>query len=180
MASQHIHGSTTHPRRPYADLVESIYGGTQKWLIKFLRDGYATRYWEPRDPYIDIHILDNVDGHLSCESFRPYRVGEVDSRFTEALNNRPSNSTTRLILFQCSQLGDTNSAYLDAVGWKFRLHPMFFCAHLRGTLYLTESHLFMGPTELPVALPSEADWISVVTDSNSFMTAHVTESTGMR
>lgn len=184
MASQSIHGSTTQSRRPYADYVEATYGNTQRWLVKFLRDGYATRYWERRDPHIDIHIVDNIGGTLLCQSFRPYRVGEVEPRFTEALDNRLLDSKTRLLLFQCGQLGDTNSAYLDAIGLKFQLHPLFFCAHLQGTLYLTESHQLMGSTKLPIALPSEADWISVVTDSNSFMTAHVlscaTESTGMR
>ena len=183
MASQNIHGSTIHPRRPYADHIEATYGDSQEWLVNSYGDGYAARRWPPRDTCIDIHIVDNIGGTLSCQSFRPYHVGEVEPRFTEALDDRPPESKTRLLLFQCSELADTNTAYLDAIGWKFQLHPLFFGAHLQRAFYLTEYHSLTHPRELPVALPSEEDWISVVTDWNSFMTAHVissaTESTGM-
>lgn len=163
----------TRPDRPFADHVQSRYGNSQSWLTKFLRQGYAARYWEPRNPWIDIYILDTVEGAVASQSFQPHRTGNVDAAFLDALNTRPPNSKSRLIMIQAGQLGDTNGAYLDAIGWQYKLDPHFFCAHLQGALYLTEGERIGGPPKLPLLLASERDYLTVVTDSNSYLNATV-------
>jgi hypothetical protein len=46
----------------YADYINSTYGREEDtWLQHFLREGYATRYWQPREPSIEIYILDSVN-----------------------------------------------------------------------------------------------------------------------
>ncbi|KAH7109001.1 hypothetical protein B0J13DRAFT_614540 [Dactylonectria estremocensis] len=166
--------------RPYADFVQSVHGDSQSWLVNFLRKGYSIRYWEPRDPHIDIYILDSTDGLMSSQHFRPHRSDEVDVLFLEALDARPPNSKTRLVLVQGGQLGDMNAAYLDAIGWHYWLDPLFFCTHLQDALYLAERAKWTGPRRLPVALPSENDHITVVTETlNSFATAAILKNEGL-
>jgi hypothetical protein len=167
------------PRRPYADWVERTHGEKQSWLVRFLRRGYATRYWEPRDPYIDIYILDTVEGVVHSQNFRPYRSGEVDSAFVTALAIRRANSKTRLVMVQGSQLGDTNAAYLDAIGWQYQIDPHFFCTHLQDALYLTEGRQIVGPVRLPVWLPTENDCMTAVTDSNSYANIIILKNDGL-
>jgi hypothetical protein len=158
----------------YADNIELTYGNSQQWLVKFLREGYPTRYWEPRQPFISIYILDSIDGVLHGQTFKALRAGPVDQTFLLALKSRPANSKTRLVLAQCGQLGDTNGAYIDAIAEQFQLDPMFLCAHFQRCLYLAESSQIMGATPLPVAAPSERNFISIREGgANSHMTAAI-------
>jgi hypothetical protein len=166
--------TTNNSTRPYADLIHADHGASQSWLVNFLRSGYNTRKSESCDPYISISILDSVDGVMSCQDFRPHRTGEVDAAFRSALSSRPPESKTRLVLVQGGQLGDTNAAYIDAIGWQYRLDPKFFCTHFQDALYLTEGSQLSGPRRLPAPLPYEKDYITVVTDTlNSFATATI-------
>jgi len=162
--------------RPYADLIHSTHGASQSWLVNFLRTGYYTGKWESLEPHISISILDSVDGVMSCQDFRPHRTGEVDAAFRSALSSRPPESKTRLVLVQGGQLGDTNAAYIDAIGWQYRLDPKFFCTHFQDALYITEleGSLPPGPPLLPALLPYEKDYITVVTNTlASFATAAI-------
>jgi hypothetical protein len=166
--------TTNKSTRPYADLIHSAHGASQSWLVNFLRSGYNTRKLETRDPYIDISILDSVDGVMSCQDFRPHRTGEVDAAFRSALSSHLPGSKTRLVLVQGGQLGDTNAAYIDAIGWQYRLDPKFFCTHFQDALYLTEGSQISGPPHLPAPLPYEKYYITIVTDAlYSFATATI-------
>ena len=53
---------------------------------------------------------------MSCQDFQPRRTGEVDAAFLAALSARLPGSKTRLVMVQGGQLGDTNGAYIDAIG----------------------------------------------------------------
>ncbi|KAM3428746.1 hypothetical protein MY4824_008657 [Beauveria thailandica] len=166
--------------RPYADLIQSTHGESKSWLVNFLRKGYNIRHWEPRNPYIDIYILDTTDGTMSCQHFRPHRSDEADALFLTALGARPSNSKTRLVLVQVGHLGDMNPAYLDAIGWCYRLDPHFFSTILQDALYLSEGERFGGLARLPVTLPSENGHITVATDTlGSFANAAIMKSDGL-
>ncbi|KAM3431141.1 hypothetical protein NHJ13734_007440 [Beauveria thailandica] len=166
--------------RPYADLIQSSHGESKSWLVNFLRKGYNIRHWEPRNPYIDIYILDTTDGTMSCQHFRPHRSDEADALFLTALGARPSNSKTRLVLVQVGHLGDMNPAYLDAIGWCYRLDPHFFSTILQDALYLCEGERFGGLGRLPVTLPSESGHITVATDTlGSFANAAILKSDGL-
>jgi hypothetical protein len=85
---------TAESNRLYADFVESTYGKTQLWLVKFLRQGYRDRRWGWLEPYIDIYILDSIDGPLASQHFRPYHLDEVTPQFQTALALRPPESKT--------------------------------------------------------------------------------------
>lgn len=166
--------------RPYADLIQSTHGESKSWLVNFLRKGYSVRRSEARDPYIDIYILDTTDGNMSCQHFRPHRSDEADALFLTALGTRPSNSKTRLVLVQGGQLGDMNPAYLDAIGWCYRLDPPFFYTYLQDALYLSEGERFGGLGRLPVTLPSENGHITVATDTlDSFANAAILKKDGL-
>ena len=158
----------------YADHVEATYGSSQQWLVNFLRRGYCRRYWEPRDQFIQIHILDSVNDVMQEQTFKAMRSGPVEAAFLSALRSQPAASKTRLILAQCGQLGDTNGAYIDAIAGQLKLDPMFLCAHFQRCLYLTESSGFLGATQLSITIPSERDFISVREGGeNSHMTAAI-------
>lgn len=157
----------------YADYVEATYGSSQQWLVDFLRRGYARRNWELRDPFIQIHILDSVNGVMQEQTFKAMRSGPVENEFLNALRSQPVASKTRLILAQCGQLGDTNGAYIDAIASQFKLDPMFLCAHFQRCLYLTDTRP-LGATQLPITIPSERDFISIREGGeNSHMTAAI-------
>lgn len=161
----------------YADHIELKYGNSQRWLVKFLREGYSDRYWKSHQPFISIYILDSIAGVLHGQTFKASRAGPVDPTFLLALKSRPANSRTRLVLTQCGQLGDTNGAYIDAIAEQFQLDPMFLCAHFQRCLYLTEGSDIGGATQLPVAAPSERNFISIRQGgSDSHMTATITAS----
>ena len=164
--------------RPYADLVEATYGQKHSWLVKFLRQGYSHRHWDGRAPFTNIYILDSVDGVLRGQIFEGHRSGEVHDAFLDALNMRPSNSKTRLVLLQGSQIGDTNGAYIGAIGWKYQLDPFFLSSHFRQNLQLDEGTRLGFLTELPLPLPSKADYMTIATSSHSFMTTKVTSHGG--
>lgn len=144
----------------YADQLEARFGSSQQWLINFLRRGYSRRYWEPKDPFVQIYILDSVDGALQEQRFQAIRSGPVGLAFICVLHSRPSRTRNRLILVHCGQLGYTNGAYIDAIAGHFELDPMFLCAHFQQCLFLTQSANFMGATRLPVAIPSDRDFIA--------------------
>lgn len=155
--------------RPYARHVESTFGSTHLFLISFLRDGYARHYSESRRPYVEIHVVDSVDGTLKDQLFEAPRRGAVDSMFLSALKDTSSNIRTRLILVQGIQLADLNGAYLDAIGAQFMLDPYFFSAHLDLCRRLTDSA--SGRVGLPVLLPSERHFLQIIQDDYSHMTA---------
>jgi hypothetical protein len=156
---------TAESNRPYADFVESTSGKTQSWLVEFLRQGYRYRRWSWPEPYIDIYILDSIDGSLASQHFRPHHLDEVSSQFQTALTSQPLESNSRILLIQGGQLCDMNVAHLDAIGWHFRLDPSFFCAYAQAALYVSEDHLSSGPTQLPVSLPSENNFITFATNT---------------
>lgn len=163
----------TNTIRPYADSIQGIHGEKHSWLVNYLRRGYNDRYWAARDPHIDVYIMDSIDGFMTRQHFHPHRSDEVDSQFQAALDTRPPNSRTRLVLVQGGQLGDMNAAYLDAIGNHYQLGPSFFYAYLEVALLLTEKEQ-IRPTSLPVSLPSENDYILVSTETlNSFAIASI-------
>lgn len=159
----------------YADDIELTYGNSQRWLVKFLREGYPTR--KPCQSFITIYILDSIDDVLHSQTFKALRAGPVDQTFLLALKSRPVNSKTRLVLAQCGPLGDTNGAYIDAIAEHCQLDPTYLCAHFQRCLHHAEGSQVMGATQLPVAAPSERNFISVRDGgANSHMTATVTAS----
>lgn len=153
---------------PYARHVESTSGSTHLFLISFLRDGYPRHYSDSRRPYVEIHIVDSVNGTLKDQLFKAPRRGAVDSIFLSALKDSSSNIRTRLILVQGMQLADLNGAYIDAIGAQFMLDPYFFSAHLDLCRRLTDSA--SGRVGLPVLLPSERHFLQIVQDDYSHMT----------
>ncbi|MCJ1262323.1 hypothetical protein MMC22_002193 [Lobaria immixta] len=155
--------------RPYARHVESTFGSTHLFLISFLRDGYPRHYSDSRRPYVEIHIVDSVDGMLKDQLFEAPRRGPVDSVFLSALQDTSSNIKTRLVLVQGMQLADLNGAYIDAIGAQFMLDPYFFSAHLDLCRRLTDSA--SGRVGLPVLLPSERHFLQIIQDDYSHMTA---------
>lgn len=155
--------------RPYARHVESTFGSTHLFLISFLRDGYPRHYSDSRRPYVEIHIVDSVDGTLKDQLFEAPRRGPVDSAFHSALQDTSSNIKTRLVLVQGMQLADLNGAYIDAIGAQFMLDPYFFSAHLDLCRRLTDSA--SGRVGLPVLLPSERHFLQIIQDDYSHMTA---------
>jgi hypothetical protein len=175
MAASSSRDDASH--QTYADYVASTHGDEYDklgWLVNFLRKSYHERDWGPRQPSIDIHILDSLDGHLHSQSFVAPRRGPVDQQFLDTLK-RPSASPdsssrrTRLLLLQCGQLGDTNGSYIDAIGLHYMLNPYFFSAHFELCRDLTESgHIVRSFA--PALLPSERRFLQIVSDSNSHMT----------
>lgn len=159
----------------YADYVVSIYGdgsdvySEQAWLVGFLRWGYPERYWKQRPAEIKIHILDSVNDILESQTFTAPRRGPVDPAFLKTLQSSPSQRRTRLIMVQCGQLGDTNGLYIDAIGLRYMLDPHFFSAHFDICLDLTEGGK-PNRNFQPALLPSERQFLQIVTDLNSHLT----------
>ncbi|KAG4436667.1 hypothetical protein IFR05_007846 [Cadophora sp. M221] len=76
----------------YADYVEARHGSSQQWLVNFLRRGYARRRYDLREPFIQIHILDSVNGAMREQTFKAKREGSVEAAFSDALCTRPASS----------------------------------------------------------------------------------------
>lgn len=74
-----------------------------------------------------------------------------------------------------------NVAHLDAIGLHFGLDPSFFCAYAQAALYMPEYHLSNGPTQLPVSLPSENNFITFETNivHTSYAIASIEVTDGM-
>lgn len=162
--------------RPYARHIEASFGSTHVFLISFLRDGYHKHYSDSRRPYVEIHIVDSVDGTLKDQLFKAPRRGAVTSDFLSALKDSSSNIRTRLVLVQGMQLADLNSAYIDAIGAQYMLDPYFFSAHLDLCRRPTDSA--SGRVGLPVLLPSERHFLQIVQDDYSHMTATLKKGEG--
>ncbi|MCJ1427623.1 hypothetical protein MMC29_005526 [Sticta canariensis] len=162
--------------RPYARHIEASFGSTHVFLISFLRDGYHKHYSNSRRPYVEIHVVDSVDGTLKDQLFKAPRRGAVNSDFLSALKDNSSNIRTRLVLVQGMQLADLNSAYIDAIGAQYMLDPYFFSAHLDLCRRPTDSA--SGRVGLPVLLPSERHFLQIVQDDYSHMTATLKKGEG--
>ena len=143
------------PTHPYADYTEAKYGKEQEWLIKFLRNQHPYAPWGYGDQTVNIRILDSCDGAISAQTFQAQQSGEVDDSFRRALNERPQNSKIRLVLLEGGRLGDTNGAYVDAIGWQYRLDPFFFCKYFQHASCRTTTSGWIRPPQLPIPLPSK-------------------------
>ena len=171
MSQSHPQAPLASISRPYADWLESEFGSTHSWLIEFLQHGCRERPGSEPEIAMCISILDSVNGVLSAQDFLVNRETEVDSAFRETLRTRPAGSKTRLVLVQTSTALNANVSYIDAIGWQYRLDPLFLCMYFQRRLSLEGRYGRI--TGLPTPLPSEDQFITINTSTRKYMFATI-------
>ena len=162
----------------YADYLETKFGSSHYWLIKFLREGVDKPVdCNSEQSCMDIHIVDSINGTLKDQSFKILPGDRDAPTFLAVLEARPASVQTRLILVQAKQLGHINGAYIDAIASHFMLSPFFLSAYVQLCLRSSQKTHLAG-SQLPVLLPSERAFLQLVQDDHSHMTAAITKSGG--